>query len=836
MPRAFLSHSTDDKPYVDEVAKYLGRPRTTIDSQAFRPGEDFRQAIRRSLDDSDVFVIFVSPKSLASSWVQFEVDEAELRAIRGTLRRSIAIFIDGPVSPSDLPVWLSRVRAVPHTSPAQSARTIESLLFNSSDHQRPFIGRNEDLQRGVRKLSTDDPLPRIAIISGLEGVGRRSYLARLLKDALSLDLGPIIVLPTTATLEDLFIQSHPTMLTRADAERQLETFRSFPQREQASEVARQLAFLAQQGGAPCIVDRGAMLNSGGTYTEDYGFVIEDFLSVPDIYLCLIHTRAPEVRKLPFASHALERRLRPLQTPDTQALIVRLLLDANIRVAADKSERLAEVAGGFPPAAYFLVAQIEDYGVDVVLNDPARTADFHSRSFSRFLRDLKLPPVERELLVYLASESKLTLAGLAAATGHSLERTAAAVRSLVDLSIVENVDDEYSVTAPIQKTVVRSEGAHNRKWYEAAFARLENEYWTDERTLPALSVVDATLRAGLRIGLQGTAGRGSLVRPSLLIYAAQEMYHRRDHESALEYLVRAENLGGRTTQLLELKVKCLAQLERFGDARKSLNDYRNSGERRQWYLDGFIERKARNHSQACAKFQRGYAKGDRSISLLRDYADSLLRTHALEEAASIANEALDRERGNVYILDLVVRISLAVGSTDEIEQALNALEAADLDEDFILYRRASFLLQRRGNSEAIRAAVTLAERAVSKRNAPLEAFAVLARALIRSKEWARLEKVKDDIHKKQKKDGRFVLRRIDLYAAMERSDWRRADKFLPERPTTAEDRALRAAVLDLKSVDYAVLLDERQEAKKEAAALRQGGGQGTPGPMDLDLYE
>jgi len=48
-----------------------------IDTQAFAPGEDFRTAIRRTMDDADVFVFFVSRKSLASSWVRFELDEAD---------------------------------------------------------------------------------------------------------------------------------------------------------------------------------------------------------------------------------------------------------------------------------------------------------------------------------------------------------------------------------------------------------------------------------------------------------------------------------------------------------------------------------------------------------------------------------------------------------------------------------------------------------------------------------------------------------------------------------------------------------------------------------------
>jgi hypothetical protein len=204
MRRAFLSYSTDDDGYVSDVARKLGRPRTHVDYQSFRPGEDFRSEIRRNLDDTDVFVFFVSDASLASSSCRFELDEAEMRTMRGTLRRSIAIFRDGAPDPASLPVWLSRVRAIHVATPEQAARTIESLLLSTSeDRERPFIGRSEELQRGIRKLATSEPLPRLIVATGLEGIGRRSYLRRLVSEGLSLELAPMIVLSPTATIEDL---------------------------------------------------------------------------------------------------------------------------------------------------------------------------------------------------------------------------------------------------------------------------------------------------------------------------------------------------------------------------------------------------------------------------------------------------------------------------------------------------------------------------------------------------------------------------------------------------------------------------------------------------------
>lgn len=147
--RAFLSYSSRDGDYVAAVAEQLGRAHAIIDSKSFAPGEDFRTEIRRHLDESDAFVFFVSPASLASDWCQLELDEAELRMMSGALRRSLAIYIGADIDVSVLPDWLSRVLAVRHTAPAQSVHAIQELVTRiSATDERPFVGRHKTCSAG----------------------------------------------------------------------------------------------------------------------------------------------------------------------------------------------------------------------------------------------------------------------------------------------------------------------------------------------------------------------------------------------------------------------------------------------------------------------------------------------------------------------------------------------------------------------------------------------------------------------------------------------------------------------------------------------------------------
>lgn len=838
--RAFLSHSTEDKAYVEEVAARLTPYRARIDSRAFRPGEDFRDAIRRAIDESGVFVLFVSKAALQSSWVNFEIDEFELRTLTRTIRTGLAIFIDGPVDSSSLPEWLARMRAVAHGNPGQSARTIESLLLdtNAAD-AHPFLGRSDDIQRGIRKLSGAEPRPRILIVSGLEGVGRRTFASHLVRDSLGLDLGPILTLPATGTLEDLFLESQVSsrILTLEEAEREISSFRQLQPADQAREVANQLIFLARENTAPCIVDHGGMLGSSGEYFSPFVDLLEAYVAERDVYLCVIHTRAPRYRSLKVKWACLERRLNPLAAPDAQALVVRLLRDKQIHAESNEAAVLAEATTGYPPAAYFIADQVEEYGLDLVLNDSSRMYDFATRSFGRFLRDLKLSAVEREVLRYLSSESRLTVEGVATATGRAMPAIATAMTGLLELNLLEHHENEYAVSGPIQIAVRRSERSLGRQWYERAFARFEAQFWSDERSFPPISVVDATLRAALRVGLKPSEGYGALVRPSLLVNAADEFYHRKEYERAIEYVERARLMGHPTAQMDEIRVKSLAQLRRFAEAKAALREYRDHGERRQHYLEGFVARKEGDHSVACSRFQRGYAKGDRSTSLLRDYADSLLRIDAGEDAAAIASAVLERAPGNVHVLDLIARIEIAIGTQDDAATALDALEAVDLDRQFIPQRRIAFLIYKRGGADAVRRAVTIGEEAIKRRGAPLEAYVMLAHALIRAKKKKRFGEIKAEIKKRRNIDKARVLNELDTDSAIGAGDWRRAEQLLPSMVGSPDHRDYAIATYELKSTDRNLLLHERQEAERELARLREGHTSDFQrAPMSPELYE
>ncbi|MEW5861043.1 MAG: toll/interleukin-1 receptor domain-containing protein [Cyanobacteriota bacterium] len=77
MMKAFISHSSIDKPFVERLATDL-RTREGIDAWLDKweilPGERIPQKLEEGLSNADIFVLVLSPESVNSQWVSYEKD------------------------------------------------------------------------------------------------------------------------------------------------------------------------------------------------------------------------------------------------------------------------------------------------------------------------------------------------------------------------------------------------------------------------------------------------------------------------------------------------------------------------------------------------------------------------------------------------------------------------------------------------------------------------------------------------------------------------------------------------------------------------------------------
>ncbi len=259
MKKAFLCHSSVDKNYVDIVAKKLGRAKILYDKLSFAPGQDFRSEILKHLDKASLFVFFASANSLRSTWCKFELQEAEFRLVGGGIEGHLTIIIDRSVTHADLPKWMQFTKAVLQPRQSQASRDVEAALYSLLPEmfKAPFVGRAGQISEFVQIFSTRRPTPQILILTGLDGVGRRTYLERSCKDNLGLTLGPFFLYDETKRLEDVYLwlfNETDDLTTRSEIRDELASFSRLSLNEQLFEINRRLEMLCRDNNIPCFVD------------------------------------------------------------------------------------------------------------------------------------------------------------------------------------------------------------------------------------------------------------------------------------------------------------------------------------------------------------------------------------------------------------------------------------------------------------------------------------------------------------------------------------------------------------------------------------------------------
>jgi hypothetical protein len=95
-PTAFVSHSGQDRQFVEKFAKDLWA--VGIKAWYFpweiMPGDPIRKKIEEGLEGCEFFIIVISNGSLTRPWVQTELDVAADRKIQGKIKKIIPIKIE----------------------------------------------------------------------------------------------------------------------------------------------------------------------------------------------------------------------------------------------------------------------------------------------------------------------------------------------------------------------------------------------------------------------------------------------------------------------------------------------------------------------------------------------------------------------------------------------------------------------------------------------------------------------------------------------------------------------------------------------------------------------
>lgn len=374
MIKCFLSHSSKDKEsYVRLVAARLRKEVKVFDEETFEAGMSPMEEIAKGLDDSSLFVVFISNSALESAWVQNELLGAKKRLDDKQLERIYPIIIEPGIRYDDtrIPEWMrNSLNIQPIFKPTIAARKINSRLMEISWEFHPrlkerkeiFVGRNDLIKQLEERLDDFSQATPIALVaSGLPSIGRKSLLqAALRKSNLVRDSYefPFISLATLDGIEDVILKTLDFGMVSADPTLAIQG--TMPEKiEFAKNIFSQIV---DEGERILIEDRGVLIQGNGEPVDWFEQILDHLSSKAHLAFCI----ASQFRVQPSLNRTNPKlfaiAVKEMDVAERNGLMTRYARFHQLHLAKEEYAFFSDLLTGYPEQVLFAVDLVHDHGV------------------------------------------------------------------------------------------------------------------------------------------------------------------------------------------------------------------------------------------------------------------------------------------------------------------------------------------------------------------------------------------------------------------------------------------------------------------------------------------
>lgn len=185
--KLFISHSSAQKKYVEELIEHIGRDFAIVDKYTFESGQELWNEIRSAIDECDYFIYLISEESLNSDWVQKEINYVRDKMDEDQIT-FCSFIIDNKIDinhPS-IKKWIKNTYLTDrYVYPRSLSRLLKKKIRRDIWKSFPdlkfqshlFIGREEDMRSLTQEYYDNvDICKNSIIVSGLPHVGRKRLL------------------------------------------------------------------------------------------------------------------------------------------------------------------------------------------------------------------------------------------------------------------------------------------------------------------------------------------------------------------------------------------------------------------------------------------------------------------------------------------------------------------------------------------------------------------------------------------------------------------------------------------------------------------------------------
>lgn len=676
--KAFLSHSSSDKEsYVGIVAARLAQENIVYDEVSFESGEMTMNEIIRGLDETTVFCLFISNKSLDSEWVQQEVLGASIRLANGSVKSVYPIVIDRNISHDDprIPKWLKdnyNLRPVPR--PVIAARRIQQKLRQASwtkhpklrERQNAFVGRNAQIEAFERRF--DDfsrPKPVLSVVAGPPSIGRRTLILNALR---KLGLAgpdkdfPVFHLDRHDSIEDFILR-----LLDLGASDTRYTELNLTERTLDEKIAISVGLLKDLANFKeriIILDGGCLVTFQRTVPDWFTAIVNnaDLVGTPLIFLASrwdIHpSSARQLQPAVFSCS-----LSELDSSERRRLFARLLQIEGVTLSTEDFEMFADLLHGFPDEVFFAVDLVARFGAKGALDRSNEIIEFNGEKALMLLRPFESNEAALNVIRLLAQSEVFSIEFLCQVFKADL------LISLLGDFISEHIceligaEGEFvrlvdSVRDYIKRNNLNLAPELQDAVNEAIECDIQRGNWNEYDSSRVAFLVKNALANGQRLDPK-------VLIPSHILRAIKEIYYsrvglRRAVQLADILLSKERSLDQQLVQDVRYYL-CLV-LARLKDSRVLEEAHRIRGDEHHFIL-GYYYRLVGRQRDAIERLRQVINGSFVGVRAKRELIEVLLQMEQYDEARHMAQKNYQENRTNQYHIQAYFR-ALVMGSNPE----------------------------------------------------------------------------------------------------------------------------------------------------------------------------
>ena len=762
--RAFLSHSSKDKGFVEGVARELKPGTFELDAQTFDAGLVNSSAIVAALRRCDLFCLFLSASSVTSAYVEFETLLGVEFLARGQITRFMAICIDDQAfAQASSVVRFFNVRKSVNVE--STARLIQGTLVAAASRAvlstHPFIGREAALRELERQVvDPQKPATKALFVSGNFGSGRRTLLQQFYQNQFP-EVGrifPYVKIDEFAGLEELYrrlLAALRPSITARDLINRITAFTIAAAEEKRRQIADLINSVLAAREAVFFVDTGGLLTDAGAFQPEIASVLALLHDRPHPPLAMIAPRMVPLRFRDFVRDIAYVGLKSLDREDADRLAKRLFRDSTATATPAQLSEIVALADGHPYNFYRIVEEAEQRGIEPFLANPAEFLNWKHRQSSEYLSRMVLSHEEILLLSLLTLLPSLDFQAMVDALPIDAAVASEALLRLSNLHIVEHADEIFTVSPPLRIAVERDKRIDmpadlRSKALKVLAGTLAIRL--DEGSA-RLDLVDTAVLSSIESGLPVGPLAAAFLLPSHYVWLAQKNYEQKHYPESIR-LAKEGLKGSDRLSVAGLVAACrfmclaaarIAETETFDEGIRRLEAVAGD----EWarsniaFLRGFSARFRGNLPAAEESFRESYRLSPGNTSTAREIAAICLARGNLDEAESFAREARGYASRNPYVIDILIAVLIkklgrsAMGNV-EVREMLDALKAVGEEGG------RSFYTTRRAELEHLwgdnRLARTLIEEAIVRTPSIFEPRRIYAEILLKEGNKAKAEEV------------------------------------------------------------------------------------------------